>query len=203
MKKFLITVILLLSVVLSAEEGEIQINIGGGAFFPLTMNTEDKTVLVLTSWNAGMNFYFGLSDNFDIGMQATFTMLPDLSRNAEFLDMKGKEYFDYWRFQHIFVLRYNLYPGLFFSPHIIAGGGYKIETFENWGFYSSTGKIINYSKGDYVSADGVVVCGIDLQFRVWEWFIMSLQTLYKWSPGDHSVDLNLFLGGTFFVNYYR
>ena len=188
---------------LMAEEGELQLNFGGGAFFPLSLKTEDKTVLVFASWNAGMNIYFGLTDELDIGTQVTFTMLSDASRKAEFLNMQGTEYFNYWRVQHLVLLRYNLFPGLFFSPHVIAGGGYKVETFEKWDFYGETGKINNYSKSDYVSANGVVAVGIDLQFRVWEWFIISTQTLYKWSPDDHSFDLNLFLGATFFVNYYR
>lgn len=187
----------------TAEEGELQLNFGGGAFFPLSLKTEDKTVLVFTAWTAGMNIYFGLLDDLDVGTQASFGMLGDASREAEFIGMKGVEYFDYWRFQHLFLVRWNFYPGSFFSPHLIAGGGYKIETFEKWDFYSDTGKINNYSKSDYVSANGVVAAGIDFQFRVWEWFIISLQTLYKWSPDDHSIDLNLHLGAAFFVNYYK
>lgn len=189
---------------LSAEEGEFQINLGGGGFFPLSLKTDDKTVLVYSSWNIAINSYFGLSDNFDIGFQSSFTRLSDTSRKAEYMKLKGVEYFNYWRFQYLVLLRYNLYAGGFFSPHIIAGGGFKVETFTNWDFYTSSGKrISDYKKRDYAQFGGVAAGGIDLQFRVWKWFMFSTQVIYKWSPDDHSIDLFGFVGATFFVNYYR
>jgi len=197
-------VLLTASSFLHAEEGEIQLNLGGGAFFPLSLKTDDRTVIVYSGWNVGLNTYFGLSDNFDIGIQPSFTRLADTSRNSEFEGLKGREYFNYWRFQCLALLRYNIYPGSFFSLHIIAGGGFKVETFTDWEFYNSGNEIISaYKKGDYAKVTGVVAVGIDLQFRVWEWFILSTTVLYKWSPGDHSIDLFGFLGATFFVNYYR
>ncbi|HPA57770.1 MAG TPA: hypothetical protein PLT70_10125 [bacterium] len=202
--KIILILIIFFSFTISAEEGEIQINIGGGGFFPLSLKTDDKTVIVYSSWNVGLNTYFGISDNFDIGIQPSFTRLADTSRNAEFEELSGREYFNYWRFQCLALLRYNLYPGSFFSPHIIAGGGFKVETYTDWDFFTSAGKrIADYKKGDYTSVNGVVAGGIDLQFRVWEWFMLSTQVLYKWSPDDHSIDLFGFLGATFFVNFYR
>lgn len=203
-KYFLFCCFIILNIsVLHAEEGEIQINLGGGGFFPLSLKTEDKTTVVYASWNVGINSYFGISDNFDIGLQPSFTRLTDTSRKTDYEGMSGSEYFNYWRFQCLALVRYNLYPGSFFSPHIIAGGGFKVETFTDWEFYASSGKIDDYNKGDYASVNGVVAGGIDLQFRVWAWFMLSTQVLYKWSPGDHSIDLFGFLGATFFVNYYR
>ena len=150
-----------------------------------------------------INTYFGLSDNFDIGLQPSFTRLTDTSRKHEFQGLSGHEYFNYWRFQTLLLLRYNLFPGSFFSPHIIAGGGFKVETFTDWEFYTSSGVIEDYAKDDYAEINGVIAGGIDLQFRVWEWFILSTQVMYKWSPDDHSIDLFGFLGATFFLNYYR
>ncbi|HQM84662.1 MAG TPA: hypothetical protein PLD55_08295 [bacterium] len=202
--KIFFALIIFFSFTISAEEGEIQINIGGGGFFPLSLKTDDRTVVVYSSWNVGLNTYFGLSDNFDIGIQPSFTRLKDTSRNSEFMELGGREYFNYWRFQMLALLRYNLYPGSFFSPHIIAGGGFKVETYTDWDFFTTTGKrIAGYKKDNYASINGVVTGGIDLQFRVLEWFILSTQVLYKWSPGDHSIDLLGFLGATFFVNFYR
>jgi len=202
--KIFFALIIFFSFTISAEEGEIQINIGGGGFFPLSLKTDDRTVVVYSSWNVGLNTYFGLSDNFDIGIQPSFTRLKDTSRNSEFMELGGREYFNYWRFQMLALLRYNLYPGSFFSPHIIAGGGFKVETYTDWDFFTTTGKrIAGYKKDNYASINGVVAGGIDLQFRVWEWSILSTQVLYKWSPGDHSIDLLGFLGATFFVNFYR
>ena len=195
--------IFLLSLSLTAEEGELQINLGGGGFFPLSLKTQDKTTVVYSSWNVALNSYFGITDNFDLGLQPSFTRLTDTSRKTEFQNLTGTEYFNYWRFQFLALMRYNIYPGSFFSPHIVAGGGFKVETFTDWEFYTDSGKIDNYDKGDFASVGGVVAGGIDLQFRVWEWFILSTQVLYKWSPGDHSIDLFGFLGATFFVNYYR
>lgn len=198
-----VILLLLLSLSLSAEEGELQLNIGGGGFFPLSLKTQDKTTIVYASWNVGINSYFGITDNFDIGLQPSFTRLTDTSRKTEFQNMTGTEYFNYWRFQCLGLIRYNIYPGKFFSPHLIAGGGFKVETFTDWEFYTDSGKIEGYSKDDFAHVKGVAAGGIDLQFRVWEWFMLSTQVLYKWSPGDHSIDLFGFLGATFFVNYYR
>jgi len=204
LKKIFFITIIIVSFLLSAEEGEVQINIGGGGFFPLSLKTDDKTVIVYSSWNVAINSYFGLSDNFDIGVQPSFTRLIDTSKTGEFMELDGKEYFNYWRFQCLALIRYNLYPGSFFSPHIIAGGGFKVETFTDWDFFTTTGKrVSDYKKGDFASVNGVVAGGIDLQFRVWEWFMLSTQVMYKWSPGDHSIDLFGFLGATFFVNFYR
>lgn len=202
--RLILILITLFSFTLSAEEGEFQINLGGGAFFPLSLKTDEKTVVVYSSWNVAINSYFGLSDNFDLGLQPSFTRLKDTSRKSEFEELTGKEYFNYWRFQCLALLRYNLYPGSFFSPHLIAGAGFKVETFTNWAFYNSKNEILSgYKKSDYAEVMGVIAVGIDLQFRVWEWLTLSTQVLYKWSPGDHSIDLFGFLGATFFVNHYR
>ena len=187
----------------NAEEGEIQINAGGGGFFPFSLKTDDKTTVVYASWNVSLNFFFGLSDNFDIGLQPSFTRVSDTSRKSEFSEIKGKEYFDYWRVQTLVLLRYNVFPGTFFSPHIIAGGGFKVETFSDLEFVSEKGQsVAAYKKDDYAVVNGVAAGGIDLQFRVWKWIILSTQLLYKWSPDDHSLDLFGFFGATFFINYY-
>ena len=203
MKKFILLILLVFCFVIHAEEGEIQINAGGGGFFPFSLKTDDKTTVVYASWNVSLNFFFGLSDNFDIGLQPSFTRVSDTSRKSEFSEIKGKEYFDYWRVQTLVLLRYNVFPGTFFSPHIIAGGGFKVETFSDLEFVSEKGQnVAAYKKDDYAVVNGVATGGIDLQFRVWEWIILSTQLLYKWSPGDHSLDLFGFFGATFFINYY-
>jgi len=204
MKKVIVLILFIFSFVLYAEEGEIQINIGGGGFFPFSLKTDDKTTVVYASWNAGLNLFFGLTDNFDIGLQPSFTRVGDTSRKAEFQEIKGHEYFDYWRVQTLILVRYNLFPGTFFSPHLVAGGGFKVETFSDIEFIDDSGRsIATYKKEDYAKVNGVVAAGIDLQFRVWEWIILSTQLLYKWSPHDHSLDLFGFFGATFFVNYYN
>lgn len=202
-KMFLLFLVLLSFSSLVAEEGEVQINVGGGGFFPLSLKTQDKTVVVYASWNVAINTYFGITDNFDIGLQPSFTRLTDTSRKTEFQGLSGNEYFNYWRFQTLALLRYNLFPGSFFSPHIIVGGGFKVETFTDWDFYTGSGVIEDYNKDDYAEINGVIAGGVDLQFRVWEWFMLSTQVMYKWSPDDHSIDLFGFLGATFFLNYYR
>jgi len=203
MKKVVLLILVLFFANVYAEEGEIQINIGGGGFFPFSLKTDDKTTLVYASWNAGISFFFGLSDNFDIGLQPSFTRVGDTSRKSEFMEVKGREYFDYWRVQTLLLVRYNLFAGTFFSPHLIAGGGFKVERFSNLEFVSEKGlNIATYKKEDYASVNGVVAGGIDLQFRVWEWIMLSTQLLYKWSPHDHSLDLFGFFGATFFINYY-
>ncbi|MBP5407220.1 hypothetical protein J6Z19_08770 [bacterium] len=203
MKKVVLLILLLFLLDVYAEEGEIQINIGGGGFFPFSLKTDDRTTVVYASWNAGINFFFGLSDNFDIGIQPSFTRVGDTSRDSEFLEVRGREYFDYWRIQALLLVRYNIFAGTFFSPHLIAGGGFKVETFSNLEFISEKGmRIATYKKDDYASINGVVAGGIDLQFRVWKWVMLSTQLLYKWSPHDHSLDLFGFFGATFFINYY-
>ena len=204
MKKLILLILLTFSLALSAEEGEIQINIGGGGFFPFSLKTDDKTTVVYASWNAGLNLFFGLTDNLDIGLQPSFTRVGDTSRKAEFHEIRGKEYFDYWRVQVVALARYNIFPGTFFSPHIVAGGGFKVETFSDIEFVAENGlNVASYKKEDYAKVNGVVAAGIDFQFRVWEWIILSAQVLYKWSPHDHSLDLFGFFGATFFVNYYN
>ncbi|MGI6394350.1 MAG: hypothetical protein ACOX2F_06430 [bacterium] len=204
MKKILLIIAFLFCFSLIAEEGEVQINIGAGGFFPLSFKTNDKKVVVYSSWNVAINSYFGLSDNFDIGIQPSFTRLKDVAKGGEFGGVAGKEYFDYYRFQCLALVRYNLFAGTFFSPHLIAGGGFKVETFTNWDFFNSKSeKLPGYKKSDYSEVMGVVAVGIDLQFRVWEWIMLSTQVTYKWSPHDHSIDFFGFFGATFFVNYYR
>ncbi len=192
------------SITLFAEEGELQINVGGGGFFPFSLKTDNRKTVVYASWNAGMNVFFGLSDNFDIGLQSSFTRVGDTSRKAEFQEIRGKEYFDYWRVQVLALARYNVFPGTFFSPHLVAGGGFKVETFSDIEFIAENGlNVASYKKEDYAEVNGVVAAGIDFQFRVWEWIIISAQLLYKWSPGDNSLDFFGFFGATFFVNYYN
>ena len=203
MKKVILLILLFFSFNIYAEEGEVQINIGGGGFFPFSLKTDDKTTVIYASWNVGMNIFFGISDNFDLGVQTSFTMVADSSRKSVLNGFDGREYFNYWRLQTLLLCRYNVMPGFFFSPHIVAGGGFKVETFSDFGFIAENrGSVANYKRDDYADVNGVAAAGIDLQFRVWEWIILSTQLLYKWSPGDNSLDLLAFFGASFFINYY-
>ena len=114
MKKIISLILLLFLFDIHAEEGEVQINAGGGGFFPFSLKTDNKTTVVYASWNVGINFFFGVSDNFDIGLQPSFTRVTDTSRKSVFSEIKGKEYFDYWRVQTLVLVRYNVFPGTFF-----------------------------------------------------------------------------------------
>ena len=194
---------LLFSAVLYAEEGEFQAAVGAGGFFPFSSSLDKPAVEHGASWNVALNLFFGLTDDLDIGIQPSFTNLADSYQKKEFNGFYGREYFDLRRLQILLLLRYNLYGGTFFSPHLIIGGGIKTEIFSNREFIADIGKIAGFDNSSYTKLSPAAAGGFDLQFRVWEWITLSLQLLYKWSPHDHSFDLSGFFGASFFINYYR
>jgi len=199
---FLVTA-LLFSALLLAEEGEFQAAVGAGGFFPVPSPSDGSDMERKASWNVAMNLFFGLTDNLDIGIQPSFTNLADSSRKREFNGFYGREYFDLRRLQILVLLRYNLYAGGFFSPHLIIGGGIKTEIFSNREFIVDIGKITDFNGESYTKVSPAAAGGFDLQFRAWEWITLSLQLIYKWSPHDHTFDLFGFFGASFFINYYR
>ena len=194
---------LLLSALLCAEEGEFQAAVGAGGLIPLSSPLDSTDIEQRASWNVALNLFFGLTDNLDIGIQPSFTNIADSYRGREFNGFYGREYFDLRRLQILVMLRYNLYAGGFFSPHLMIGGGIKTEIFSNREFIVDIGKITDFDGGEYAKVSPAAAGGFDLQFRVWEWITLSAQLLYKWSPHDHSFDLLGFFGASFFINYYR
>ncbi len=200
----LIPILLIFSVnTLHAEEGEWQFYLGGGGYFPLTMTTDDKTVLVYSSWGVTGKSYFGITDNFDIGLQFSFSMLNDTRIDKTFNGLEGREYFNYNRMQLAAIVRYNLFPGYSFSPHVFAGIGTLIETFRDRQFYTKNDKLVtDFDGDDYARAHIAIPVGIDLQYRVWEFLLLNLEFFYTFNPYSHALDLNFMIGARWFMKSY-
>lgn len=188
---------------LFADQGQFQASLGGGAYFPLYLNTNDKTVIVFTSWNATGNIFFGLLDDFDFGFQYGITRIKDTNRSETYNNIEGTEYFNYLRMHFLFPVKWNIFPGLDFRPHIIAGPGFEVETFREREFYNSSNDLIDtYNKPDYSRLQFCVIGGVDLQYKIFDFVLVSVQTLYSWSPHGQHIELNALGGVTFFINSY-
>lgn len=186
-----------------AEEGEWQFHIGGGGHFPITMKTDDRTVVLLASWNAAASTFFGFTDNFDLGIQYSITHFQDVYIKRAYNNIEGKEYFNYLGNKLQLLARYNVYPGYAFSPHVILGGGMIIETFTDRAFYNGADLLItDFDAEDYANVWPCVTGGFDVQYRVWEWLLLSLQATFTWSPDTMHVETNFFVGATWFVKSY-
>ena len=203
MKKLLTLLLVLGALALYAEEGEWQFHIGGGGYFPLSLKTDDQTVVVLASWNVAAASFFGFTDNFDLGIQYGVTYMQDIYYKTTFNNIAGKEYFSYLSNKLQLLARYNVYPGYAFSPHIFAGGGMLIETYRDRAFYNANDLIISDFNGkDYAKVRPCVTGGFDVQYRVWEWLLLSLQTSFTWSPNNMHIESNFMLGATWFMKSY-
>jgi len=203
MRRWFALALVAASLLLHAEEGEWQFHLGGGGYFPFTMKTEDRTIVVLASWNVTTVSFFGISDNLDIGLQYAVTHFADVYTKRTYDTIEGKEYFDYLGNKLQMLLRYNLYPGYDLSPHLVVGGGMLIETYRNRAFYNKNDLIVSdFDGSDYARVQPCVSGGIDLQYRVWEWLILSFQTLFSWSPDTMHLETNFFFGARWFMKSY-
>jgi hypothetical protein len=203
MKRLLAILLLFGAFALRAEEGELQFHIGGGGYFPLSLSTDDKTVVVLASWNASASTYFGFTDNFDLGVSYSVTYMQDIYFKTTFNSIEGKEYFNYLSNKLQLFARYNVYPGYAFSPHVIVGGGMLIETYRERAFLNKNDLVISdFNGADYAKVRPCVSGGFDVQYRAWEWLLLSLQTVFTWSPNTMHIETNFYLGATWFVKSY-
>ncbi len=203
MRRLFVLAVLLGTLVARAEEGEWQFHLGGGGYFPLTLKADDRTVVVLASWQVAAASFFGFTDNFDLGLQYGVTYLADIYAKETFNGIVGKEYFNYLANRLTLLARYNIYPGYPVSPHLFAGGGMLIETFRERAFYTKSGLVVDDFDGpDYARVQPCLTAGFDVQYRVWEWLILSVQMGFSWSPRTMFLDTHFFVGATWFLKSY-
>lgn len=206
MRKIIILLTLLFCLnTVTAEEGEFQFGLGVGAYFPLHQYTQDKTVYVYTSYNIPLTFYFGITDNFDIGVYGSFTRITDTNTNSEYNGLSGREYFNYHHFNIGGRLRYNWLPGYpFFAPHIFVGMGNNIETFTKRQFYINDNQLYtDFDKGSYTDGTLNFQVGIDFTSRVWWFFFLNLELVYNHDLNNANFfELNFYIGFDWFIKTY-
>ncbi len=203
MRRVLLMIVIFGAFLLRAEEGEWQFHLGGGGYFPFSLRTDDRTVVVLASWRVSASSFFGVTDNFDLGLQYGVTYLADIYAKKTFNGVAGKEYFNYLSNSLTLLARYNIYPGYPFSPHLFAGGGMLVETFRERAFYTKGGLLVEDFEGsDYARVQPSLTAGFDLQYRVWEWLLLSVQMAFTWSPAAMHLDTTFFVGATWFLKSY-
>lgn len=205
MRRILILLMLFLSLPALAEEGEFQFFSGAGAYFPLKQFTKDKTVYIYSSYNVPFQVYFGITDNFDIGFNGSFTRLTNTNADTEYNNLSGREYFDYQHVNLNLQLRYNLFPGsIFFAPHIILGAGNNIETYLNREFYLNNDQKYNdFTESDYTTGNFNFQGGIDITSRVWWFFLVKAEAVYNYTMnGTQFVECNVYIGIDWMLKTY-
>jgi len=206
MKKILVLLSLLFALnTVSAEQGEFQFMFGAGGYFPLKQYTQNKNVYIYASYNIPVAFYFGLTDNFDIGITGSFTRLTDTNINTEYNGLSGREYFDYYHININGRLRYNWLPGyVFFAPHIFVGLGNNIENFSNRQFFVDGDRLYNdFNKGSYTDGTLNFQVGIDFTSRVWWFFLLNLELVYNHTlDNTNFFELNFYIGFDWFLKSY-
>ncbi len=203
MRRSFLVFVVIVAGMLRAEEGEWQFHLGGGGYFPLSLKTEDRTVVVLASWQVAAATFFGFTDNFELGVQYGVTYLRDVYSKGSFNGIAGREYFNYLANRLTLFARYNLYPGYAVSPHLFAGGGMLVATYRERAFYNANGQVIGDFEGpDYAQVHPCVTVGFNVQYRVWEWLLLSLQGAFSWSPKALSLESSFLVGTTWFVKSY-
>ncbi len=206
MKKIIILLIFLFSLnFIQAEEGEFQFGLGVGAYFPLNQYTDDKTVYIYTSYNIPVTLYFGITDNFDIGIYGSFTRITDSYVDSEYNGLSGREYFNYHHFNIGGRLRYNWLPGYpFFAPHVFVGMGNNIETFTNREFYIDGDKLYkDFDKGSYTDGTLNFQFGLDFTSRIWWVFFLNLELVYNQQINKTGFfELNFYVGIDGFLKTY-
>lgn len=190
---------------IKAEQGEFQFLFGAGGYFPLKQYTQDKTVYIYASYNIPVTFYFGITDNFDIGINASFTRLTDTNINRDYSGLSGREYFNYHHFNINGRVRYNFFPGFpYFAPHIFLGAGNDIETFTKREFYIDGDKLYNeFSEEDYTTGTLNFQVGLDITSRPWWFFLLNLELVYNQQiSGAGFFELNFYIGFDWMLNSY-
>lgn len=209
MKTFHKTIIILLlffAVSATADEGQVQFNLLGGGFFPLSMKTSNETTLVFSTWNVGVNALFGVHDVIDIGLQYNYTQLPNTYITSTFQTVEGRKYFDWRRNDIMAIFKWYFYPWNDFRPALIIGAGVSINDYVNAAFYTKQDQLVaGFSEANYAKAYPLVAGGLDLQYRVWKYINLGVQLIYKWTPAHMGIELSGTAGGTFFIPawYYR
>lgn len=205
MKRLFLILFFLFCFPLAAEQGEFQILLGAGGYFPLKQYTQDKSVYIYASYNIPLTIYFGFTDNFDIGINGSFTRITDTNMKTEYNGLKGREYMDYYHINLNARVRYNWLPGyIFFEPHIFVGIGDSIENFSNRQFYLDGDKLYtDYNKGDYTKGTLNFQAGLDFTSRVWRFLLVSVELVYNHNLNNANYfELNGYLGFDIFLKSY-
>ena len=190
---------------IKAEQGEFQFLFGAGGYFPLKQYTQDKTVYIYASYNIPVAFYFGITDNFDIGITGSFTRLTDTNINRDYNGLTGREYFNYYHFNLNGRVRYNFFPGFpFFAPHIFVGAGNTIETFTNREFYIDGDKLYTeFKEEDYTTGNVNFQVGLDITSRPWWFFLLNLELVFNQHiNGANFFELNFYIGFDWMISTY-
>ncbi len=198
MKKIIILLIFCISLPLLAEEGELQMFLGTGAYIPFKQYTQDKTVYIYATYNIPISLNFGITDNLDIGIYGSYSKLYNTNINTKYKNLKGVEYFDYRHININIQTRYNILPGfLFFAPHILLGVGNNIETYYNRAFYLNDNKKIykDYKAENNTTGNINLQAGIDITSNFWWFFLAKGEIILDYTlNGNKFMECNIYLG---------
>ena len=183
-----------------AEKGEFQFFIGAGMLFPQNIETTDKTYVAYSSLLLGGQTYFGISDNFDLGVNFNYSYFQNSTVKGytppDEKGLVGDLWFDYRRITLVGQLRYNVFPGYMISPHVFVGGGGTFETFYNQTFFTD---VTSKNYDDYAVASWLIEGGADVTWRVWWIFLVKVEATYAYSPYSKGFEAMGYIGADWFL----
>ena len=181
-----------------AEKGEFQHYLGAGLYLPWNISTNNMTYATVYSLMVAGQTFFGVSDNFDVGLQLDWSYFDGGNvNNYQQGDVKGTLWYDYQRWGVLALVRWNWLPGYSVAPHFYAGAGCVIDKFTDQKLVSD---IVTKNFPDYVQADWMVQGGIDLTWRFWWHLLFKIDANYTYSPISSGVALMGWFGIDWYVN---
>jgi len=201
MKKYIFALILiLLSLSARAEKGEMQLHLGAGVFIPQSLGPATGTNFIVAAPETGLKLFYGVSDNFDLGLKVMWSYLPNANLMG-YTDpaslVKGDLYYNYQRWEVGAEVRWNWLPGYMVAPHLIVGAGGLFGVKTQQALYSESTEI---QYPDNSIASWFVEGGFDVTWRPWWHLLLTLETVYSYSPQCRGVEINAWIGFDWFIN---
>ncbi len=171
-----------------AESGEFGVFLTGGLLFP-SFEPEDPVAFDLVTGIGGLGFTYGLTDDLWLDVRTTLTayrgrVIERIRTNDE-TTVKGNLFFSSTQAHPTVGIQYNLYPGLNFSPYLIARGGFIYSTFRRQVFLNDQGQAfagIEFDNAGQLQWTASV--GLSLEYRLYEILLVGLEPTFTKAFGE-------------------
>jgi len=201
-KIYLFLAIIFLLFALFAEEGELQIGVGVGGFFPLHHTKNGADVSSFPGVTVPLQLLIGVHDNFDVGVMGEWGYLSDIAmKDVTYGALKGDAYSDYMHGSVSLFARWNMVPGYLVATHLVTGAGLFIERYYNRDFYVGESALAEYEGATEITPLFNGVVGVDVVVRLpWWHLLLKGEVLFNANKNMLFLTINFSIGFSWMIS---
>ena len=170
-----------------AEESEWGVYVCGGILFP-SFTPNDPTAFDLVAGFGGAGVSYGLHDNLWIDVQTTLTAYR--GKAIERIPVRGQVlegnlFFSSTQVHPTVGFRFNFYPGMNFSPYLVARGGFIFSTFRNQILLNEEGlTFAGIDFNDTSELQWTATGGLAFEYRFYQFLVAGFEPTFTKAFGD-------------------